>query len=67
MDFIWLFISNLIKILTLLIAEKYGGGKLVGQAAGMLGLGSQGNTSGASNYSGGGAYGPGPNTGSYGT
>merc|ERR1719414_337165 len=43
-------------------AQKYGGGKLVGQAAGMLGMGGQ-SSSGPSNYGsnpGGGAYGSAP-------
>ena len=48
------------------VAQKYGGGKLVGQAAGMLGMGGQ-SSSGASNPPPpGGAYGPGPTHGGYG-
>ena len=62
--------TNVTNSSILFTAEKYGGGKLVGQAAGMLGMGSHGSSgAGASNYggnTGAGAYGPGPNTGGYG-
>ena len=53
----------------LIIAEKYMGGNVVGQAAGMMGMGGHGSSHGGAgppNYgagAGAGAYAPGSNTG----
>ena len=59
---------KIIKNIFCIAAQKYGGGKLVGQAAGMLGMGGQ-SSSGPSNYgsnTSGGAYSTGPAPGGYG-